>query len=545
MDSVKAADHINFSDADNLFKDRKTWDLFKSLVVFQLCQYDAVVETSPVLLKLASKFFITRYISNFLVKKTFFWQFCGGEDEKEVAPVILDLSAHGIDSILDLSVESDQDADYTKDVMEQIKACIKAAATDANNSAAVKVTALGSTKSLLNASGMMEYQWDLFQSRQVDGVIDQPQFADLMSKMPGVSSDTDISGLFKKADVKGTGKITWPQFIAAVNIETTPSLFVGTVPLEKLSQKERISVSGKYIPILKQDDIKEFGLFSSRLKELCDYASGLNVSLMFDAEQSYFQYAISYISMKMMAQYNKSGRFGLFSSRLKELCDYASGLNVSVMLDAEQSYFQYAISYISMKMMAQYNKSGRVLLYNTYQLYLKDSLKHLQFDYERSQQEGFKFGAKLVRGAYMVLERKRAKVLNVRDPIHENKNNTDKSYSEGLHYIIPKDNVKIVVATHNRTSINEAISISKGGSHIMFAQLYGMYDYLTYKLADEGYKVAKYIPYGPVEDVIPYLIRRAQENKSVLKSKGDIDDLTLIKKELKRRFFRRKVEHKE
>lgn len=494
MDSVKAADHINFSDADNLFKDRKTWDLFKSLVVFQLCQYDAVVETSPVLLKLASKFFITRYISNFLVKKTFFWQFCGGEDEKEVAPVILDLSAHGIDSILDLSVESDQDADYTKDVMEQIKACIKAAATDANNSAAVKVTALGSTKALLNASGMMEYQWDLFQSHQVDGVIDQPQFADLMSKMPGVSSDTDISGLFKKADVKGTGKITWPQFTAAVNIETTPSLFVGTVPLEKLSQKERISVSDKYIPILKQDDIKEFSLFSSRLKELCDYASGLNVSLMFDAEQSYFQYAISYISMKMMAQYNKS---------------------------------------------------GRVLLYNTYQLYLKDSLKHLQFDYERSQQEGFKFGAKLVRGAYMVLERKRAKVLNVRDPIHENKDNTDKSYSEGLHFIIPKDNVKIVVATHNRASINEAISISKGGSHIMFAQLYGMYDYLTYKLADEGYKVAKYIPYGPVEDVIPYLIRRAQENKSVLKSKGDIDDLTLIKKELKRRFLRRKAEHKE
>jgi len=226
-------------------------------------------------------------------------------------------------------------------------------------------------------------------------------------------------------------------------------------------------------------------------------------------------------------------------SRLDNICKRAYDLKVGVMIDAEESWMQDTIDNLVNEMMACYNKQ-QVIVYNTYQLYRHDRLDYLKASYEHARTHDYFLGAKLVRGAYMEKEREYARAKGRPSPINPDKPATDRCYNDAVRFCVKhyKD-IGSVCASHNRDSnrlqaeLIEDFQIERTHPHLNFCQLLGMSDNITFNLAAAGYNVAKYVPYGPIDEVIPYLIRRAEENTSVT---GDMSrELQLIVKEIERR----------
>ena len=225
--------------------------------------------------------------------------------------------------------------------------------------------------------------------------------------------------------------------------------------------------------------------------------------------------------------------------RVDRICHAASEAKTPVFIDAEESWIQQSIDDLSLEMMVKYNKDFAVV-YNTIQLYRWDRLEYIKLLNERAEKDSFVLGLKLVRGAYMEKERDRATLNNYRSPIQESKEQTDKDYDLALEYcVLNIERISICAGTHNEKSsllLTELMSkhrIEKNDPRICFAQLLGMSDHISYNLSNVGYNVAKYVPYGPVDEVLPYLLRRADENTSV--AGQTTRELSLIIKERKRR----------
>ncbi len=225
--------------------------------------------------------------------------------------------------------------------------------------------------------------------------------------------------------------------------------------------------------------------------------------------------------------------------RVDSICKSAFENSVPIFIDAEESWIQPAIDELAETMMAKYNLKSAIV-YNTFQLYRKDRLDYLISSIEEANRKKYFLGAKLVRGAYMEKERDRAQKLNYTSPINPSKEATDAMYDNALNHCLENiSTVSICAGTHNEKSslalveLMEKKSISKNDKRIYFSQLFGMSEHISFNLAKEGYNVAKYLPYGPVKDVLPYLIRRAQENTSVEGQTGR--ELGLIIKEKERR----------
>lgn len=226
-------------------------------------------------------------------------------------------------------------------------------------------------------------------------------------------------------------------------------------------------------------------------------------------------------------------------ARMHRICATAAAKNVGVLIDAEETWIQDPVDALSMVMMEQYNKKSAVV-YNTVQLYRHDRLQFLKDSYQSAETKGFILGAKLVRGAYMEKERKRAEEMSYPSPIQPNKEATDRDYNQAVEFCIDHiERIATIVASHNEYSnlLATKLLVQRGLSlhheHIHFSQLYGMSDNITFNLAKAGCPVSKYLPFGPIHDVIPYLMRRAQENSSVSGQTGR--ELGLIRKEMDRR----------
>lgn len=226
-------------------------------------------------------------------------------------------------------------------------------------------------------------------------------------------------------------------------------------------------------------------------------------------------------------------------ARINTIVEAASLHKVGLLIDAEESWIQQPVDDLTDAMMARYNR-GEVIVYNTFQLYRHDRLVFLKESLARAEQGGYLLGAKLVRGAYMEKERRRAEEQNYQSPIQPNKEAADNDYNEAIHFCLDHINkLGLFVGTHNEEStllvVKEMAARHLPPNHprINFSQLYGMSDNITFNLAHGGYHVSKYLPYGPVKDVMPYLIRRAQENTSIAGQMGR--ELGLIRKEMKRR----------
>jgi len=225
--------------------------------------------------------------------------------------------------------------------------------------------------------------------------------------------------------------------------------------------------------------------------------------------------------------------------RCEKICKTAFEKQVPVMIDAEETWIQDTIDELALAMMMKFNKT-KLIVYNTYQMYRHDKLSDLKADYLIAKETGFILGVKMVRGAYMEKERKRALDLGYPSPIQPDKAASDRDYDESLRFCIQHlDQIGIVCGTHNEessrllTQLIDENEIPHHHAHVYFAQLLGMSDNLSFNLSDAGYNVAKYVPYGPIKAVMPYLFRRAQENTSVAGQTGR--ELGLIAKEKARR----------
>lgn len=227
--------------------------------------------------------------------------------------------------------------------------------------------------------------------------------------------------------------------------------------------------------------------------------------------------------------------------RFKKICQRAAEKKVRVLIDAEESWMQKAADDLSEEMMKEYNKN-KCIIFNTIQMYRKDRMQYLKNIHQRALKGKFLIGFKLVRGAYMEKERARAKKMGYEDPIHADKESTDRDYNAALRYILERiDYISIFAGTHNEKSCQLLTELLKerqkhpSDSCIWLGQLYGMSDHITFVLGNLGYNVTKYLPYGPLQETLPYLIRRAEENTSV--AGQSTRELRLIQNELRRRLI--------
>jgi len=251
-----------------------------------------------------------------------------------------------------------------------------------------------------------------------------------------------------------------------------------------------------------------------------------------------------------LSLYEKKGSGEIFSSQEQEewnrvverfdaVCKLGKEKDVAILIDAEESWMQDAADDLLETMMQRYNTNAPVV-YSTLQLYRWDRLDYLKQIHKRSKENGFKLGFKIVRGAYMEKERQRAEEKGYDSPICKDKDATDENFNATLSYILEHlDDISLFIGTHNEESsylamqLMKSLHVTKNDNRVWFGQLYGMSDHISFNLANHGYNVAKYVPFGPVKDVMPYLIRRAEENTSVAGQTNR--ELNLLKQEKKRR----------
>lgn len=245
------------------------------------------------------------------------------------------------------------------------------------------------------------------------------------------------------------------------------------------------------------------------------------------------------VSSKTVLTSDEQKEFDKVKQRVHVICEAAFTAGQPIFIDAEESWIQPAIDNLADENMKLFNKE-KAIVYNTFQLYRNDRLQFLKQTIAYAKEHNFYVGAKLVRGAYMEKERKRAEEKNYDSPIQDTKENSDKDYNLALEACVNNINMMgLCAGTHNEQSslflvnLMSKYSISVNDKRVYFSQLLGMSDHISYNLTLGGYNVAKYVPYGPIKEVMPYLIRRAQENTSVKGQTGR--ELSLIMKEKERR----------
>lgn len=505
---------INFSNPQFAFKNKSFMILIRTSLVFTICQIRPFVVNAERMLKLSYKL-LGETITNPLLKLTFFGHFCAGEDEKSIRPTVQFLEQNGIGSILDYAAESDieetivtnqttthtgseierqidtavvsREYDYKNEEMcdthaETFRQCIKSVHNvSPTGFAAIKCTALGDPELLKRASIALQELRKLFVKldKENTGFVKRDDF---LATFANIVENSDVNQYFDSIDVDRDGKIDYVEWSNGIPVE---DLHLLTEHCTVAGPLKASVLNGKEVQLLKRT--------KERIYSLAELAESLGVRLMIDAEHTYFQPAIDSITNGLTKTFNKPGK--------------------------------------------------QPVIFSTYQMYLKDSRHRLLTDMERAKKGNYTFAAKLVRGAYMSLERAHAELHDLPDPILDSIEETHKNYNNAIKDILMeiKDGkeMEIMIATHNQKSVEAALECmvhnnipkSKG---IYFGQLLGMSDHLTFTLGAAGYKAYKYVPYGKVKEVMPYLLRRAQENADALS--GAKYERGLINKEIVYRF---------
>lgn len=548
--STSNAFSVDFEQTQEAYKSKNSLELLRSLLVFKLCSYDFLVDRNKEIMDLGKKVLGQTTFNQFM-KMTFYGQFVAGEDHRAIKPLIQKNQAFGVGSVLDYSVEEDisEETDKQKEMdscvssavnesmdvshegekhqahkplggrrvgvtptrayfysdeakcdrhMDTFIKCIKASGgTSADGFAAIKLTALGRPQFLLQFSEVL-VKWQRFftflsaqQGKDVMEILDQrlelTQLQELMAKLGGKG---DFHGWFTGKSGKSVESIDILDWNSLIDDRTKITDLL-IVPNTELGELE---------PLLKKFTMEE--------------------------EQQ----------MKRVLQ------------RVDVLAKLAQENGVRLMVDAEQTYFQPAISRLTLEMQRVYNRE-KPIIFNTYQCYLKEAYDNVTTDVERSQREGWHFAAKLVRGAYMYQERDRAKEFGYEDPINPDYETTNWMYHRCLDYVLDaialNRSANVMVASHNEDTVKHTLMRMKQlgllptENKVFFGQLLGMCDQISFPLGQAGFPVYKYVPYGPVNEVMPYLSRRAQENRGFMK--GVQKERELLWNELKRRLATRDI----
>lgn len=410
------------------YKHANTTELINSYAVFKLSSYKILVDNVPNLIKFA-KNTGTSFILHAIVKRTFFRHFCGGENLAEVVPTMDKLAKSNIGSILDLAMEADLDSieltgeaakENTKHVVSLLKDSIEIAAHQPGSFIAVKITSLVPPSLLHSWTSTLEILRREVMKISQNGEINLAQFQSLEKTFPLLKT-LDLADIFAKNDLDKNGTLNFADLSAIFSI----SKIENCKALVNLAASVR-----KGDRPLNNSDLDTAKLVFDEIKVLCDLAKAKQVKLMMDAEQTYFQTAIDSFVISMCQLYNPKNPKDMNS----DLKDWKSPI-----------------------------------VYNTYQMYLKGSVARLKADINRAEQQGYSFGVKLVRGAYMVAERERASQIGIPSPIHDNIEDSHNSYNEGVKFTIEKQNsfppptdfinLSMVVATHNHQSIEYASNL--------------------------------------------------------------------------------------
>eukprot|EP00842_Homolaphlyctis_polyrhiza_P005199 jgi/Hompol1/5680/HPOL_004627-RA len=505
------------------YRTKTSLELVNSLAVFQMCAIPFLVSATPTILEAAHRARMSGVL-NSVIKATFFKHFCGGEDLKEVLPTMRAFANVGIGSILDLAMEADLDAAELRGAdaaaaaaktVKLFKQSLDIAANESDSFIAVKVTALLPptvlqrwSNSLLRLRAAADSVAGTAPGSSAAISLSSAEFAKVAraSELPllAAQSDSQLAELFGRADSDADGRVDWPDLVALFSLHAKDSLahLLASPAAQSASETTANAASNAAFAIASAEDINTAKLVLAEVDDLCAYALSKRVKIMMDAEQTYFQPAIDDIVIALCRRWNPR-----------------PGAKVDPANSAS-------------------NGLPGPLIFNTYQMYLRDSYARLTADYLASQRFGYSFGVKIVRGAYMVSERERATELGLADPIQPSLEASHASYNSAITFLIEQlakhprstDVVKplsFVVASHNKDSVRLATrlmaqnGISPRDGSVGFAQLMGMQDGTSFALASNGFRSFKYIPYGPVEVTVPYLHRRAQENSSVLGAVGE------------------------
>jgi proline dehydrogenase len=343
-----------------------------------------------------------------------------------------------------------------------------------------------------------------------------------------------------------TPKFLWIPFVRNGIKNTIYEQFCGGTNLQEAAD------TAKLLSNFKVGSLLDYGVEGKTTEEEFDQAKEEFIkTIIFAGQKDY----ITFISIKLTAFFsnsllekmhqkenlseNEMAEKNRAVRRLDQICQAGAENNTVILIDAEESWFQNPVDDLAVEMMQKYNEE-KAVVYNTYQLYRHDRLAFLENNVEHAKRNNYILGAKIVRGAYMEKERERAESMGYESPIQPDKQSTDRDYDLALELCLKNiDKVSTFVGTHNEKSSLLATQIMAGAGigtddqRITFSQLFGMSDNISFNLAKGGYSVCKYMPYGPVRDVVPYLLRRAKENTSV--AGQTTRELDLIKKELKRR----------
>uniref|UniRef100_A0AAV1VBL8 Proline dehydrogenase n=1 Tax=Peronospora matthiolae TaxID=2874970 RepID=A0AAV1VBL8_9STRA len=502
-----------FQDTKRIFATKSTTELVRAYGVYFLSQFRPLVQHSGELLELSYAFPGATF-TNALLRATFFGHFCAGQDVNEIRPVIRKLEAAGIGAILDFAAEADVEQPRDLNGVDQNlvsartyaydgeAACDANAAisrhaiSDASEAAsagepafvAIKCTALGKPELLMRMSAIIVQAQLLFhtldgpnlsraKSRYLERMIDYPTLSAGLRNAGVDAEEEEILKLFTELDQSsGDGVIDYVDWVSFLDpFDLTMGPLTQFIAEEPLSEHEKTQLHN------------------------------------------------------MIA-------------RLESLAHYASERGVKLMVDAEQTYMQPAIDHLALNLQRKHNRDGADVIYNTFQCYLKTSSDRVDIDLERARREKFRFAAKLVRGAYMVQERKRALDKGYDDPIHDSIDDTHENYDAQVSKLLRHNHLaSFMVASHNEQSVintvqqMQDIGISRATGGVYFGQLLGMCDHVSYTLGANAYKVFKYVPYGPIREVLPYLIRRAQENSGLMS--GAQLEMRMLSSEIKRRMF--------
>ena len=510
----------NFNNAKIAHGHKSTSEILRSILVFQLCKFPFLVDNASGILNY-SKQILGSKITDFITRQTFYKQFCAGETQGDALPIVQRLRHSNVGIILDYAVEDDND--------DQIVSSTSTSGSEESRfdqHTKMHLQCIRTIKELTSQTVVTD-NIDTYDSSQSLGfaaikvtALGKPDVMESMSTMID-----EINGIFSRFDSDEDGILTRKEFSLAYPLifdtATTP---VGQKLVSSLDDEEFFVCDGNGID--STTFVTKLVTEISQSRDKLDTRSNLSFSTR---EQIDFEHI-----SKIFA-------------RVHTIAKEASNCKVKLIIDAEQTKYQSFIHTLALDLQQTYNDKGVnqiPIIFNTYQCYLKETPKTVRSDLERSIKLNYHFGSKLVRGAYMDHERLRAKEMMKASPIHESINETHACYNNLVEMLLREKlinsnlkSLEVMCATHNKESIVLAMqSISQlNKNSIHFAQLYGMSDHLTFPLGSNNLSAYKYLPYGPITEVMPYLLRRAQENSDVLSNVSH--EISLLVEELKNRIF--------
>ncbi|KAK4813144.1 hypothetical protein QYF61_013109 [Mycteria americana] len=539
---------VDFGDPREAFRSKSSAELLRGLLVLGLCAVGPLVEHNRELLQLCQRV-LGQTLFERLMKMTFYGQFVAGEDQEAIKPLIRRNQAFGVGAVLDYSVEEDLSAEEAE--RKELDSCTSAAEKEMGG-AEQREKQYRAHRGFGDRRGGVISARTYFYADEAKCDQHMETFLRCIDASSGSSEDG-----FSAIKLTALGRpqfllqfsevlVKWRRFfnqMAAEQGQAGRAALEMKLEVEKLQEAlanlgiatkaesqhwftgENLGVSGT-VDLLDWNSLIDSRTKLSKLLLVPNMQTGQLEPLLsrFTEEED--------LQMKRMLQ------------RMDVLAKRATEKGVRLMVDAEQSYFQPAISRLTLEMQRRFNRD-RAIIFNTYQCYLKEAYDNVTVDVELSRREGWHFGTKLVRGAYMEQERERAAQIGYEDPINPTYEKTNEMYHRCLDYILEEikhsRKANVMVASHNEDTVKFTLrrmmelGIHPSEKKVYFGQLLGMCDQITFPLGQAGFPVYKYVPYGPVKEVLPYLSRRAQENRGFVQRANRERDL--LWREVKRRLL--------